>query len=567
MGTLKRAFSIVAIAALVLHVMPLAAEPRALASSGAPMITTRVEVEESGAFTETQVQSGPVAFTFNHSTGELSLPPNIQWVIPDDGLLYIPTSVAVGGRGSTAFYGCYLNNERTSLFSTTTTSEADAPIWSDTGLQDAWTDIYVDAADDGNVLVAVGQYVIGGDPSTREVRVYKYTSNSATPDWTYIFPRLINAGALVKVSKDGAYIAAALYDNAAGNIEIAYFASDSGTPLFTDSFAGSYIRALDMTDDGGLLYINEGTWVRIYDVASQSVIYSVDAQASFDSHTISGDGNRFAFGGFNFVKWYQWNGTTYEYQSTYNMPGSWYCARCDLSGDASTLAAAFYNYSPGLAFRVVSIDMATGGVNFEADFTGTGTLQNAPWAIKINYDGSRIAYGGWGDQGNTNPEVMVFEGSATPVASVDTRGSVFDVDISSDGAFVASGSKSVHANISGNGGDHACISMGGQALSLEGVPSLSNALVFTAEGNPGERVVLAASLNEVNIVLPFGTLMVDPSNYIELGRGLIGPGGTVEFDATVPGAPWLLGRKAVVQALFTGGGPRLSNGIVFWVLP
>jgi hypothetical protein len=378
---------------------------------------------------------------------------------------------------------------------------------------------------------------------------------------------LINAGALVSVSRDGAYIAALLYDNVAGNVELAYFSSDSGTPLFTDSFAGSYIRFLDITDDGSLLYINEGTWVRIYDVASQSVIYSVNAQASFDSHTLSGDGTRFAFGGFGFVKWYQWNGSTYEYQSQYTWAGSNYCARCDLSADASTLAAAFYVYSPGLSFRVVSIDMESGAVNFQGDFSGSGSYQNVPWAIEVSADGSRIAYGGWGDQANTNPEFMVFEGSATPVASIDTRGSVFDVDISADGAFAASGSKSVHANVSGNGGDHACLSMGGVPLWLEGVPALSSSLTFTAEGDQGERVILAASFNEVNIQLPFGILMVDPNNYIELGRGLIGPSGSIDFDVNVPGLPALLGRKAVVQALFTGNGPRLSNGIVFWILP
>jgi len=85
-------------------------------------------------------------------------------------------------------------------------------------------------------------------------------------------------------------------------------------------------------------------------------------------------------------------------------------------------------------------------VNFEASFSGAGSYQNNPQQVVTNADGSRIAYGGWGDQFNTDPEVMVFEGSPTPVASIDTRGSVFDVDMSSNGVFVASGSKSVHAN-------------------------------------------------------------------------------------------------------------------------
>jgi len=540
-------------------------------STGGSGITsmTKVLVDAGGSHMQTTVRKGSESITFNDDTGEVTLSaPNLQWVIDDGGLAYIPTRVALGGRGGLAFYGCYLNNERTRLFSTTTTSAIDAPIWEDPGLFDANSDINVDASEDGNILTAIAQFPYNGDPTIREVTVYKYTSSSATPDWTYTFPMMINAGALVKVSRDGSYIAAALTDDTAGNIEIAFFDSNSGTPLFTDSFPGSYIRALDMTDDGGLLYINEGTMVHIYDTATRSIIYSVDAGASFDSHSISGDGSRFAFGGFNFVKCYQWNGTTYEYQFQYTMSGLTYCARCDLSADAGTLAAAFYNYGTGLDFQVVSIDAATGGVNFEADFTGYGSYQNNPSQIVTNSDGSRIAYGGWGDQFNTNPEVMVFEGGPTPVASIDTRGSVFDVDMSSDGVFVASGSKAIHANGWGNGGDHSCLYMGAQDLYFDGVPSLSRQVTFYVEGIPGENVLLGGSLNEVEIPTGAGTLIVDPYNYATLGTGTIPQSGTLELNVTVPNNPSLLGRKVATQALLTGGmSPHLTNGRVFWILP
>jgi len=305
-------------------------------------VKTLVEVDQNGSFTQTTVKNRFGSISFNQSNGSVTLsPPNVQWIIDDGGLFYIPTKVALGARGNQAFYGCYLNNERTRLFSTTTTLSSNAPVWDDGGLYEAWSDIYVDASDDGNVLAAIAQFAIGGDPTKREVVLFKYMSDSSTPDWTYTFPDTINAGARIKVSKDGTFIASALTDEEAGILKISYFSSASPTPLFTDSFSAGYIRALDMTDDGSLLYINEGTMVHIYETATQSIIYSVDAMASFDSHTISGDGNRFAFGGFNFVKCYQWNGTTYEYQFQYYKAGMVYCARCDLSGDAGILAATF----------------------------------------------------------------------------------------------------------------------------------------------------------------------------------------------------------------------------------
>jgi hypothetical protein len=489
-------------------------------------------------------------------------------VIPDGGLLYIPSQVELGARGNLAFYGCYLNYERARLFSTTTTSSSDAMIWEDTALYQAYSDIYTDASEDGNVLVAIAQFPIEDDVTQREVKVFKYTSDSETADWVYTFPLIINAGARVKISKDGAYIAAAVFDNNTENMEIAFFESGSGTPILTSSFPSTFIRALDITDDGSLLYINEGAMIHIFDVAADSIIFSHNAGASFDSHTLSGDGTKFAYGGFTFVRCYEWNGTTYILNFTHSIGGTWYCARCDLSADGSTLAASFYNYGTGLDFNVLSIDAETGGVNFQADFSGSGSYQNSPWQIVTNADGSRIVYGGWGDQFNTNPEVMVFEGSSTPVASINTRGSVFDVDVSDDGVFIASGSKSVHANVNGNGGDHACIYMGGQDLYMDGVPSISGTLTFYVEGSPGDDVLLAVSLGEVEIETPFGTLIVNPEKYIVLGTGEIPPSGILEIEAAVPGNSSLVGRKVAAQALITEAkGRYLTNGHVFWILP
>ncbi len=532
-------------------------------------IETRLEIESAGSFTRTHVQNGPSSLTIDHSTGKATLSdPQVMWVISDGGLAYIPAQVELGARGNLAFYGCYLNNKRTRLFSTTTTSSLDAMVWEDTGVYEAFDYIYTDASEDGNTLVALAQFPIEDDVMRREVKVFKYTSDSSSPDWVYTFPLIINAGARVKISRDGSYIAAVVFDNNTNNLEIAFFESGSGTPILTRSYPSTFIRALDMSDDGGLLYINEGPMIHMYNTFEDSMFFHHNAGASFDSHSLSGDGSRFAYGGFNFVKCYEWNGTTYVYQFTYSMSGTVYCARCDLSADAGTLAAAFYNYGNSLDFRVVKIDATSGVPNFEADFSGGGAYQNAPWQIVASDDGSRIVYGGWGDQLNTNPEVMVFEGDPTPVASIDTRGSVFDVDISGDGIFVASGSKSVHANVQGNSGDHACLYMGGQDLYMDGVPSISSTVTFTVEGAEGDRVMLAASLGEVEIETPFGILIVDPERYVVLGTGEISPSGILEIDVTVPGSSSLVGRKVAVQALVNQGKSRhLTNGHVFWVLP
>jgi hypothetical protein len=55
-----------------------------------------------------------------------------------------------------------------------------------------------------------------------------------------------------------------------------------------------------------------------------------------------------------------------------------------------------------------------------------------------------------------NPEIHIFEhASSTPVFTVDTPGSIFDIDIreGADGVRVAACGKNVHANTTGRGGD------------------------------------------------------------------------------------------------------------------
>ena len=206
------------------------------------LVRTQLQVRPEGEFMVTTYKQGDNCLTINQATGEANQcssdilplsdtlsPPGIRWVIDDGSLNYIPEKVELGGRGTIAFYGCEWNNERTRLFSTTTTSPADALVWEDPGLQGAYADINIDASEDGNVLVAIAQFP-PTDDETRDTFIpslFKYTSNNASPDWVYTFPHSIRAHSFVKVSKDGKYIAAVYYNDIDGRMDITYFSSDS----------------------------------------------------------------------------------------------------------------------------------------------------------------------------------------------------------------------------------------------------------------------------------------------------------------------------------------------------
>jgi hypothetical protein len=86
-------------------------------------------------------------------------------------------------------------------------------------------------------------------------------------------------------------------------------------------------------------------------------------------------------------------------------------------------------------------------------FTSTGGFQNSIAGGALSDNGQVFAAASWGSQDNANPEVMIFNRQVQLIGSVDTVGSPFALDISGDGRYVLVGSKAVHANTFGNGGN------------------------------------------------------------------------------------------------------------------
>ena len=86
--------------------------------------------------------------------------------------------------------------------------------------------------------------------------------------------------------------------------------------------------------------------------------------------------------------------------------------------------------------------------------TATGSLQNLPSAISCSADGQHFAVGLWGDGGGPVAEGRLYQRNQnTPIGLLNLNGSIFSIQISADGQRFAAGSKSVHANVFGNGGE------------------------------------------------------------------------------------------------------------------
>ena len=422
----------------------------ALASGGAAPSEVpgalRVEVTPQGAFYR---EVAGLAAT----GGSQSLSTGLVWTHGSGALAWIGADVSVGNGNSQVFTQYTLNNERNALFSTSD-SNPPTPLWEDASPLGAEFP-EVASAETADVHVAIHRVGTSG-PAV----LNKYSTASAgTPDWTFNFAPAVAQNAKVGISRDGQTIVAAIvdpFDATADKIEIGVFGPASNVPVSYTVIAvanNQGMRGFDLSADGSTLYFSSGVTANVWDVATQTVVFSTNIGASFDSHAISGDGSVFAFGNFNLMRVFQLQGGTYVNTFNKNFAGQVYVAQIDISDDSSTIAYGLYYYNPGVQIQVEACDVTTQATTMSEIVTGTGTLQNLLSAVSISADGSRFAVGTWGDAGGVCHEIRYYSRNQNaPLATLDLPGSVFGIAISADGQWVAAGSKAVHANNFGNGG-------------------------------------------------------------------------------------------------------------------
>jgi len=523
-----------------------------------PAVAKRLVVTPEGA--SFQEHSGAAA---NLPGGFANTSPGTKWTLSSGGLAWIGSTVAIGNRGTQVFSEVDLNNERAMLLSAFD-SNPPTPVWED--LSPLASEFRVVAsADATDTHVAIHQIVLGGSMLTRQAVLSKYSSSSASADWSYTFAPIINAGSNVGISRDGSVIVAAIYNDSLAQVEIAVFSPASNVPLsYTIVPAGpnGYMRGFDLSADGSTLYYSAGVTANIFDIATTTVVHSTNIGASFDSHAISGDGSVFAYGNFGSISVWERAGGIYTNTYTRFVGGSCYGAIVDISDDSSTIAYGFTFYDQYLQTQVEALDVATKTVTMTHIASGAGSFQNIIADVAISADGSRFAVGRWGDALGLVNEVDVYDrNSNTPILSSNLPGSVFSIDISADGQRVVAGSKAVHANTFGNGGRIDLLDNGNEDFELRTVPHVGSLLSFDLYGLPNKQSVLLMANAESTPPKFFpgvGTLYIQRSSMQLLPHGVTDGTGFATGTHQLGASPALIGTSLYFQGLTLH--PRLLTG-------
>jgi len=353
----------------------------------------------------------------------------------------IPNSVALGSGGDEAWVAHSLNDERLSMFDV---AAGNAPALTYSVLAENPGNIGTAAASDGSL----GAVITMADFGTITVRGFSAAGGSS-PLWTYTFSEeyVESRARSVAVNADGSRVAVCAYDGADTLLVIL---DGDGNVLNSTTIAG-FALSLDMDDSGSRVVVTAGAVARLYDTATMSEEYALTVSGAGGWARISRDGSAIADGGFNVRAAREIAGV---WQTVYTGTGStdWF-GGVSLSADGETLFAVSHDYASGYLendHRIV--DLTTGSVVASDGFGGSGSFQNSVVSSEANADGTVFVAATWGDQANTQPEIRVYDRDLNLIDSLDTDGSPFAMDLSSDGSRVLVATKSVHANTFGSGG-------------------------------------------------------------------------------------------------------------------
>jgi len=348
----------------------------------------------------------------------------------------IAENVRIAGDGMHIFAGWWLNNERFSLYRTLGTG---IPLWSFSTPTAEWM-LPVGISEAGHTLAGGGS----GLP------LYEWSRESSIPRWSFSPPAgfSIPSYKSVGVSKDGSRIAFLAFEGDLGRL---FVFDQDGNQLYTADFSvGNGIYGVDLSSDGSIIAVTTYNNVYIFENGTPRDTLSHYGQTT---SRISGDGSIVVTGDFyGMVKVYQWDGANYNLLWSHHLGNPWVTA-VSISEDGSTVMAGT-GFSNG---KVAMYEIGSSSPLWV--YSNYGHYGAYISAVALSYDGKMGAASSWGDTASTgNFYVLTVHSRDNPnpiigVTRDDEPGSLFDVDISSDGTYITAGGKAVHAYQWGNGGE------------------------------------------------------------------------------------------------------------------
>lgn len=391
---------------------------------------------------------------------------------------WIGTTISIGDSGSQVLFkfdGTYSDTRMYSAFDTSPPTS----IWAtgDSGLTADRVPMCA-SAKSSNVHATVCRPKPPGITNSQPV-VAKYTSNSALADWTYSFPEVTGSDAHdVYVNPDGTRIVAWTYIESAQGTRVTVLDGATGAVLITQivaTLSAPNMGALSM--GGTILFLVANPTIVSFNVITGVVVTKANTVSVVPTgHSVSGDGTTYCVTrAIGRVELFRIVNGFFVLVNTLTPPANAVYKQSKFNYNATLLYLAYIQGPAFLECRFQVWDLVTPGTPklFEDTITGTGIYSVFTSGIAVSKDGNVAALITSGDQNGLAPEVLVYKLAAGAWAldyTYDLPGSAQSLDLSLDGRHLAVGSKAVHNEQLGSGGQFDLFLLETPDLVLSGVP-------------------------------------------------------------------------------------------------
>jgi hypothetical protein len=362
--------------------------------------------------------------------------PGTNWHVADGQSIDNFAKVSSAAQKTAA--GWTLNNQRLSLYGTTST-----PIWE--------VPVTVTTTEESVDMNEAGTRIANGYSHVVEV----YDPASSTPIWSTTILQSVYA---IRISGDGLKVFVGASNLPAGDSSFVYcYTVGQSTPVWSKKYPGSFATLVINKPATRVLVGEYGggyTLVHVLNGATGSLIFDAPTSDQYPP-AISTDGKYIVNGNFSgYVYLYEYDEglATYTQKWSHKVNGtnSWVCGM-GISADGNTIAVGTLVFLTPSGFDGELYVFNNNSPDPIWIYPGLGDMVQC---TDISADGSVIAAAGWGPIDNSGPDLLLFrKESSSPYFTLNTGGSLFCLDLSDDGKACVTGGKAVHARNFGSGGN------------------------------------------------------------------------------------------------------------------
>lgn len=383
-----------------------------------------------------------------------------------------------------------------------------------------------------------------------------------TPRWTHDVGFDTNGPARMVVDREGERVLVAVWNSVTGRIQLDWLDGTSGALLVRRTFPALTLEALATSADGTRVAISTGVNLLVLDSAG-SVLHAEPLNSAVHCLALNESGSTVAVGGAGQVALLEDEAGIWVNRLNLTRSPVQIATALDLDHAGSVLGVGWWESSLGRDVELELWDSQTGRPLNSLDIPGiAGGVQNLVEVVDVSPDGSRVAFGTWGN--GRDAEVFVFErGVDQAVLEAALPGSVRDLELDESGTQVVIAYQDSHRSQFSNTGGVALYQSADRDLVQLGPAELGTDLGISTRMNSASLAFLLHGQRSTPIQFPGvqGLLHLDRKTLGYLWQ--VPQSGRSQFVLPIPNDASLIGTHIALQAAFrTPTGTVLSPHVV-----